>query len=66
MSELDNLTVRPSTTPNIDTLKREAKALVALLENPHPGLISWNEQLGDRLKAISEFYTGPLSEGAYR
>jgi len=39
-------------------LLEEVNHLKALLEDPHPGLITWNEAYQKRLKEISSYYTG--------
>ncbi|MDD4477198.1 MAG: hypothetical protein PHY40_03520 [Patescibacteria group bacterium] len=37
---------------NLDELQKEAKKLIALLEDPHPGLKSWNDLLYENIEAI--------------
>jgi len=46
-----------SQTPNFDELKRLATNLKALLDDPHPGLISWGMALTSDIEAISKFAT---------
>lgn len=44
-----------SDTPNIDELRRLACQLKALLDDPHPGLSTWNECLLKTIHSIGEF-----------
>lgn len=44
-----------TTTPNIDELKGYAKKLVLLLEDPHPGLYTWNRAVQSILADIHQF-----------
>lgn len=34
---------------NLDQIKREAKELIALLDNPEFGLMTWNQSVHERL-----------------
>lgn len=45
---------------NIDELKGHAKTLLALLEDPHPGASTWQENYQAVMKSIATFL--PLSE----
>lgn len=40
---------------NIDELKSHCEKLLNLLNDPHPGLLTWQEHVADRVKKISEF-----------
>jgi len=40
---------------NIEELKLETERLLALLQQPEPGLFTWNEMLHKQIKAIQEF-----------
>ena len=42
-------------TPNIDELKTHVKNLLALLDDPEPGLFSWHGMVHERLKHIADF-----------
>ena len=39
----------------IEELKVEVNKLKNLLDDPHPGLLTWNQFVRDRLIAISKF-----------
>ena len=43
---------------NIEKLLIEATALKGLLEDPHPGLSTWQSAYQARVDAISEYSTG--------
>lgn len=40
---------------NIDELKEEVKGLLHLLEDPHPGLMTWQQMVHNRIKKIAVF-----------
>lgn len=40
----------------IEELKNEVIKLLSLLEDPHPGLTTWNFFLNERLKNITALY----------
>ena len=46
----------PTDTPNLDRLKDEVNKLNMLLNDPQPGLPTWNELYGRRMQAISDFW----------
>lgn len=46
-----------SETPNLDGLKERVNRLHSLLEDPHPGLVSWNMMLGDTMNELVEWWT---------
>lgn len=52
----------PSETPNIDYLLSEVTMLKILLEDPHPGLISWVDMYFLRMKNINDFWNGKKRE----
>lgn len=43
---------------SIEQLKEEARKLLSLLEDPQPGLFTWNMFLEERMKRINEIYQG--------
>lgn len=45
-----------SDTPNLDYLKENVEKLLSLLNDPHSGLISWNEFYAERMQNISDFW----------
>lgn len=53
-------------TPNIDELRGHAKALVALLDDPQPGLMTWRTALYQVLKQIAEFGPGGPEADTFR
>lgn len=53
-----------SDTPNIDFVLSHVSALKSLLEDPHPGLMSWVELYGGHMKALADFWgKGRESDG---
>ncbi|MFA6168590.1 MAG: hypothetical protein WC700_18335 [Gemmatimonadaceae bacterium] len=44
---------------NIEWVKREAEKLIALLADPHPGLMTWAGFYGERMRNISNFWCEP-------
>ncbi len=48
-----------SDTPNINRLLILAHRLVALLQDPHPGLSTWIESYGRTVRNITEFWDEP-------
>lgn len=46
----------PLSTPNLDYLREQVRKLKDLLDDPQPGLMSWCEAYGERMKAISNFW----------
>lgn len=44
-----------SDTPNLDQLREYAHRLVGLVDDAHPGLVTWNEALVRVLRSIAEF-----------
>jgi hypothetical protein len=57
---------RKSDTPNIDHLKDLVHGLSTLLEDPHPGLSTWQMFYGESMEAICEFWRPrtPLADAA--
>ncbi len=56
-----------SDTPNIDELRGHAKALVTLLDDPQPGLMTWRVALAQVLVQIAEFGPGePATTDTFR
>jgi len=54
-------------TPGLDDLRRLARKLDGLLADPHPGLFTWREALGNTLLDISDYAGyGMMSEAGKR
>lgn len=47
-----------SSTPNIDWLRERARRLLALLDDPHPGLFVWQAEYGTVAQEIAGFWAG--------
>jgi hypothetical protein len=47
-----------SDQPRIERTLAAARALVALMEDPHPGLITWQLQVERRMREIAVIYDG--------
>lgn len=45
-----------SNTPLLDALKAETKALLALLDDPHPGLMTWQSAVEERMRNMDRIY----------
>ena len=43
-------------TPNIDWLREEVNKLKSLLDDPHPGLSTWNEFYISQVKKLMNFW----------
>jgi hypothetical protein len=44
-------------TPNLDRLRREVDILKRLLDDPHPGLITWNMAYARQMEKLVAFWT---------
>jgi hypothetical protein len=47
---------------NLDEVKEEARKLLALLEDPHPGLFTWNDFLRIRFERMHELSSQALGK----
>lgn len=47
---------------NLDYLREEVRKLKALLDDPHPGLMSWMYMYRDQMNFITEFWDGESRE----
>ena len=62
-----NTPATSSDTPGLDDLRRLARRLDGLLADPHPGLFTWREALGDTLLDMADYAGyGMISEAAKR
>jgi len=51
-----------SETPNLDYLKEQVDRLQQLLNDPHPGLVTWQQAYADRVNAIVKFWADEAIE----
>ena len=42
----------------IEVAKQEVRKLLELLEEPHPGLLTWNSMVADQFKTLNKMYEG--------
>lgn len=52
--------MKTSDTPNLDYLKEKARILSDLLNDPHPGLMTWVLAYSKAMQAISNFWMDPF------
>lgn len=50
--------------PNIDYVQHLATALKALMDDPHPGLASWQWAYGTTMQKLSDFWNSDRSPNA--
>jgi hypothetical protein len=48
--------------PNISFLREQVDALKRLLDDPHPGFVTWAAMYGDRMQALSDFWNAKPDE----
>lgn len=53
-----------TTTPNLDELKRHVSNLKALLDDPQPGLATWQNAYISAILTIGDFINPPQPSGA--
>lgn len=51
-----------STTPNLDNLREHVIKLNALLDDPHPSLMTWRQCDAEHMQAISDFWNDEPKE----